>query len=122
MTTSLALLFLASIVCDVAGQIFFKLGVERLPDFEGDGRSGFLRGLVTDGWLLAGIATYIVELVLWLKILSEAPLSLAFPLASANFLGITLASYLFLNERIGRRHWLGSILVTLGVVLVAGTA
>ncbi len=122
MTVGLALLFLASIACDVVGQICFKIGVERLPAFEGPDRAVFLRGLVTDWWLLAGIATYVIELLLWLKILSVAALSLAFPLASANFLGITLASHLFLNERIGRRQWLGSLLVTMGVVIVAGTA
>lgn len=122
MTLGLVLLFCATITCDVAGQLFFKIGAERLPDFHGPDRSLFWRGLVTDWWLLAGIVTYAAELVIWLRILSEAPLSIAFPIVSANFLGVALVSRLFLKEKISATQWGGAGLVTFGVALVASAA
>ena len=100
MTMTLGLLFLASIVLDVCGQLFFKIGAERLPDFHGPDRRAFYRGLLADWWLGAGLVTYAGELVMWLRILSEAPISIAFPLASASFLGVALVSRFILKERV----------------------
>ena len=45
--------------------------------------------------------------------LSVAPLSIAYPIASLNFLGVTLASATILREKVGRPQWLGAWLVTL---------
>ena len=122
MTPTIALLFAASITADVVGQILFKIGAERLPDFRGADRLGFFKGLLADWWLLADIATYVAELVIWLRILSEVPISVAFPLASANFLGVAIASRVFLKEQIGRAQWAGAVLITIGVALVATSA
>ena len=122
MTWSLALWFLISISCDVFGQLFIKIGVDRLPNAAGPDSALFWRGLPRQPWLLAGILTYVIETFVWLKILSEADLSLAFPIASVNFLGIVLASRVFLKERVHRWQWIGTVLVTIGVAIVAGTA
>ena len=54
MSMTLALLFVASIVCDVAGQLCFKIGAERLPDFHGPDRAAFYSGLLKDWWLACG--------------------------------------------------------------------
>ena len=97
MTPTVVLLFAASICADVAGQIFFKIGAERLPDFSADNRAAFFKGLLADWWLLAGIVTYALELIIWLRILAEVPISVAFPIASANFLGVALASHFLLE-------------------------
>jgi undecaprenyl phosphate-alpha-L-ara4N flippase subunit ArnE len=121
MTLTLALWFALSITCDVFGQICFKLGVDRLPDARGPDKAGFWRGLLVQPWLLTGILIYAVEIFIWLRILSEADLTLAFPIASANFLGIVLASRIFLKEEVRRRQWIGAWLVTIGVAIVAAT-
>jgi drug/metabolite transporter (DMT)-like permease len=120
-TPTVVLLFAGSICADVAGQIFFKIGAERLPDFNAENRAAFFKGLVADWWLLAGIVTYALELIIWLRILAEVPISVAFPIASANFLGVALASHFLLKEKIGRAQWSGAVLITMGVALVAGS-
>lgn len=122
MTPTIALLFAASITADVVGQILFKIGAERLPDFRGTAKLAFCKGLLADWWLLAGIGTYAIELIIWLRILAEVPISVAFPLASANFLGVALASRMILKEQIGRTQWAGATLITIGVALVASSA
>ena len=122
MTLSLALWFCLSVACDVAGQLCFKLGARRLPDAAGADAGGFWRGLVSEPWLLAGVCVYAAEIFIWLRILAEAPLIVAFPIASLNFIGITLACRLILKEPVGGRRWAGALLITAGVALVAGSA
>ena len=118
---TLVLLFAASIACDVAGQLCFKIGADMLPELAGSGRSNILATLANP-WVAAGIVTYVIELVLWLMIMAQAPISVAFPIASANFLGIALASWWFLGERVSGHQWLGAGLITFGVALVASSA
>ncbi|MFG1397076.1 EamA family transporter [Roseixanthobacter pseudopolyaromaticivorans] len=119
MKTSIIALFAVSVACDVSGQLAFKLGANRLPAARAVGAGLFALSLVSEPWLLAGLAIYALEFLVWTRILALVPLAIAFPLASLNILGITLASHLWLNERIGRRQYAGAVLVTAGVALVA---
>jgi drug/metabolite transporter (DMT)-like permease len=122
MTLTLTLLMLGSIACDVGGQLCFKIGADGLPDLTARDMKASAHASLINPWVVAGLMTYIVELVLWLRILAEAPISVAFPLASANFLGIALASWWLLGERVTRNQWLGAGLITFGVALVASSA
>lgn len=124
MTPSLVLLFALSIGCDVAGQIFFKVGATALPLKErlastAAGWRNEVLNVLSNRWVLAGIATYAVETIVWFRILAEVPISVAFPIASLNFLGVALASRWLLGETMTRRQWAGAGLVTMGVALVA---
>lgn len=86
MNTTIILWFVLSVVCDVVGQICFKIGADRLPQ-GGDFRTTAV-AMMRCGWVTAGIVTYVAEFFIWLRILAEVPLSIAFPIASANFLAI----------------------------------
>jgi len=99
-----------------------KFGASRLPAHDGPDRGGFLRGLVSDGWLLAGVAAYVVQLILWVQILAILPLSMAFPIASLTFLAVVLACRVVLSERLDAGQLAGVVLVMAGVAIVAGAA
>jgi drug/metabolite transporter (DMT)-like permease len=122
LASTLVPLFAATIACDVAGQLCFKLGASRLPAHDGPDRGGFLRGLLSDGWLLAGIVAYAAQLILWVQILAILPLSVAFPIASLTFLVVALACRVFLSERLDAGQFAGVVLVMAGVAIVAGAA
>ncbi|GHE72672.1 putative 4-amino-4-deoxy-L-arabinose-phosphoundecaprenol flippase subunit ArnE [Camelimonas fluminis] len=113
----LALWFALSVLADVAGQICFKRGADALPD-DAPG-AAMVWPLLHSGWVMAGVLVYTAEIFIWLRILAETPLSVAFPIASLNFLAITLGSVLLLGEKVNRRQWLGAVLVTAGVIVVA---
>jgi undecaprenyl phosphate-alpha-L-ara4N flippase subunit ArnE len=115
MRFDLILLFALSVICDVTGQISFKIGVDR-PSV------AFWRGALGNYWLLTGIAVYALEIFVWLRILALVPLSLAFSIASLNVLGITLASRVILKESVGAIRWMGAVLVTVGIVIVGITS
>ena len=108
MTAEIVLLLAASIACDVFGQLAFKLGANRLPTPDAVGLPAFLYRLTREPWLLSGIAIYAVELVVWIRVLALVPLSIAFPIASLNILGIALAGRLCRGEPVSRRQWAGA--------------
>ncbi len=112
-----ALLF-ATVLCDVAGQVSFKLGVGHEMIGEGKGSGGFLLGLVGSPWIVAGVSIYVVEFVVWFAALTLAPLSVAFPFMALSYCGVVIASRWILKERVSLRRWLGTVAVAGGVALV----
>ena len=120
MTLTVVVLVAFSIVLDVIGQLCFKMGLDRLPELEGGFRLNAFWGQVFNAPLLwAGIGAYVIEFFVWLEALSRAPLSLLFPAAAAALCGGGLVGKLVLGETVSRRRWLGTLVITLGVMLVA---
>ena len=120
MTLTVVLLVAISIVLDVIGQLCFKLGLDRLPELEGGFRQNAFWGQVFNAPLLwAGIGAYVIEFFVWLEALSRAPLSLLFPAAALAYCGVVLAGKVILGETVSRRRWLGTMVITAGVMLVA---
>jgi uncharacterized membrane protein len=121
MTVEFFILFTVSIACDVFGQLAFKLGTRTLSDMDGAGITGFIRELLAQRWIVVGLVIYTVELLVWIRILAIAPLTLAFPLASLNILGIVLVGRTFLGETVSLKQWTGAALITIGTAIVAQT-
>lgn len=119
MTSEVLLLIAISITCDVFGQIAFKIGADRLPDAGTIGVPAFCLRMMAEPCLIGGIAIYVIEFIVWIRVLALVPLGIAFPIASLNILGIALASRAFLGEAISRKQWLGAVLITAGVAVVA---
>ena len=112
-------LLLGTVLCDVCGQVCFKLGVGHEAGPEPfAGIRGFLLGLVRSPWIVAGMLVYVVEFVIWFAALSLTPLSVAFPFMALSYCGVVLASRFILGERVSRRRWLGTFAVAAGVALV----
>ncbi len=123
MTPMLYFWFALSVLCDISGQLLFKTGTSRLPEVAGapahaSAHAGFVGGLFGEPRVLAGLGVNCVETLIWLHILTDVPLSVAFPVSSANILGTVLASRLILKEQISKMRWLGAGFVTLGIVLL----
>lgn len=114
MKPELLILLTASVACDVFGQTFFKLGAMGIAS----GTQRFRTGLL---WVLAGLGVYVVEIFVWLRVLAIAPLTLAAPIASLNYIGVMLAGRCLFREHIAPRQWAGAALVMLGVIAVALT-
>ncbi|MCW5748222.1 MAG: EamA family transporter [Alphaproteobacteria bacterium] len=111
-------LFSTTVLLDVVGQLLFKIGLSRLPAPMPSGWR-FFAAIGASPAVIAGVAAYTVEAVLWLAVLQHAPLSLVFPLASLSYCGVVLAGRLVLGETVSRRRWLGAAVVTAGVAIVS---
>ncbi|WP_311970023.1 EamA family transporter [Pseudomonas baltica] len=122
MTLTLFALIALTVSLDVVGQLAFKLGLDALPELAGGFRLlGFCRQLFAAPLLWTGILAYVVEFVTWLTVLSMAPLSLVFPAAALSYCGVVVAGRVVLKEHISRRRWMGTVLITAGVMLVCAT-
>jgi drug/metabolite transporter (DMT)-like permease len=114
MSPDLMILLAASVACDVSGQTFFKLGAMGIAGGPTRSRTPIL-------WVVGGLLVYVIEVFVWLRVLAIAPLTLAAPIASLNYIGVVLAGRWLFNEHMTARQWAGSALVTLGVIAVALT-
>ena len=108
-----------TVLCDVTGQVCFKLGVGHEDANDGrPGVAGFILDLVGSPWVAAGVLIYVIEFVVWFAALSLAPLSVAFPFMALSYCGVVIASRWILKEHVSLRRWLGTLAVAGGVALV----
>ncbi|MDR3388500.1 MAG: EamA family transporter [Rudaea sp.] len=114
-------LLATTVLCDVAGQVCFKLGVGHDDDAgikRRAGIAGFVLDLIGSPWVVSGLLIYVVEFIVWFAALSLAPLSVAFPFMALSYCGVVVASRWILKERVSLRRWLGTAAVAGGVALV----
>ena len=61
-----------------------------------------------------------VGLAVWLLVLTRAPLAQALPLLAASNITVAAAGRLLFAETVTPRRWIGIVLISAGLVLVAG--
>jgi drug/metabolite transporter (DMT)-like permease len=96
------------------GQILFKFAAQDLA-------SATERGLITallSPWLFAAVALYAVTTVLWVYILTRAPLSQAYPFVLFGMALVPLAAHLFFGEVLSVRFLIGMTLVIAGLTVM----
>ncbi|HET6465980.1 MAG TPA: hypothetical protein VFH55_10255 [Nitrospiria bacterium] len=115
MTLTATFLWIGNILFDTAGHLSFKAAAT-----VGQELAGFKRwaAMLSDRWIWAGLAAFVVEFMLWLAFLSLVPLSLAVLIGSVNILAILLGGRVLFGETLTRRRIAGSLLIAAGVVLV----
>lgn len=82
------------------------------------GRRG--RHLLT--WLALALALLGLGMLLWLLVLQQIPVSVAYPMLSLNFVWVTLAARLIWREPVSGRHWVGVALIIVGIALLGSSA
>jgi undecaprenyl phosphate-alpha-L-ara4N flippase subunit ArnE len=117
----LVCLFAVSLTCDVSGQICFKTGMNRLGLPEDAPFWRMVAAVLRTPFIWAGLGVFAIEFVAWVKILSLAPLSLAYPIASLNYCGVMAASRFLLKEPVSRRRWTACSLIALGAGIVGAS-
>jgi len=110
-------------VFDTVRELWLKAAINEL-DLHVDS----LRKMAVFLWRLALVPVLwlaflfsVASLVLWLFVLSKADLNFAFSLDSMHYVFIALASRLFLGEKVGFARWAGTILIVIGISLVAAS-
>lgn len=115
-TAATLLLLLASVACEVAGQLCFKRGIGHETG-EAEAPS-LLHKVLHSRWIALGVAVYAAEFVFWFAALSRTQLSIAFAFMALGYVGVVLASRWLLGERVTLRRWAGVGMIVIGVALV----
>lgn len=97
-------------------QIFLKKGA--LTHHETSGFRYYLK-LLRNRWVISGILLYVIEMVIWIILLSHIPLSIAFPLTGFQKIFIVMFSFFILKEKVKNIEWVGIGITALGIVMIS---
>ena len=116
MTALIVFLWIANMLVDTGGQLFFKAAASEHT--AGAGGLAHWKRMASRPWLWFGICCYVLEFFVWMAFLSQVELSVGVMLGSFNIVVIMLAGRLFFKEKLTRWRVTGISLITLGVAIV----
>lgn len=96
-----------------SGQVFLKLAMNRMGPFELTWL--YFKNLLLNWSLAAYGATLSAAGLLWLYMLKNFDLSLAYPITSMSYIFGMLAASFILNESIPTGRWIGVVFIVIGV-------
>ena len=76
---------------------------------------------LTSPWLLVGVALQAAFFVMYLTLLSRAPVTQVLPLTAVDYIVVALVARVLLAEAVTPTRWAGILLIVAGVFLVSRT-
>ena len=114
-------LLFAGVLLNAAAQLLLKAGTNVLGVItitRQDWASQFGR-MAVEPHFIAGVACYVVSLIVWILGLSRVPVSIAYPMLSLGYIINAVAAHYLLGESVTLARWLGIGFIVVGVWLVA---
>ena len=118
------LLVLLAEAVTVIGQILFKKTTNSLEAYnlrDKSSRMRFLSAVFAQPSLWLGFLAMVIGLIIWLFAIAQGDLSLVFPIGSLQYILILFLAHIYLGEKIDRMKLVGTLLVMVGIVLIAAT-
>jgi drug/metabolite transporter (DMT)-like permease len=113
------------VVFGSAGNVLLSRGMKQLGEVRVRSAMELVRlfiGIFTSSWILMGIGTLLLFLGCFMLVLSWADYSYAAPASAAVYVVVTLVGHLLLGEKVTLPHWIGVLIICVGVGLVGHTA
>ena len=117
-------LIVLGVLLNAAAQLLLKAAANRVGPIVVQPQSLALaaRDLVFSMPLIAGIACYVVSVIVWIIALSRADVSVAYPMLSIGYVVNAVAAWALFGEAVTPMRLTGIGVIVLGVFLVAGSA
>lgn len=109
------------VITQVAGNLCLSKGIKALGAIDTINPLvlfGFGWQIINSPWIWLALVLLIASLIFYLVALSHFELSYVLPLIASNYVLTTFAAWLILGDRVSMTRWLGTILITCGVMLV----
>ncbi len=116
MATNTLLMVLALNVLLAGGQILLKQAITATTP--GAGMASLVRAFLVDWRAWTAVACTGSVVVLWLKVLAGAPLSIVYPMISISYAFGLLGAWLLLGEDVSLSRWVGVLLICAGCWLI----
>jgi multidrug transporter EmrE-like cation transporter len=116
MSFPLFLLTLTTVIGLSVGQILFKLAAEAM-----NGVGPFWLSIARNGYLLGALVVYGLSTALWIAVLRQAPLRLAYPFVAIAFVLVPIMGHWFLGEPLRWQTFVGAGLIGAGIWISVGT-
>lgn len=108
------------IAIETLGQVALKIAGNRTGALELD-RASILAVLSTP-WMWLGLACYLSQFVVWMRILGKSALSEAFPISAIAFVAVMIASWGVFGDPMDWGKILGSVAIVAGILLLGSDA
>jgi drug/metabolite transporter (DMT)-like permease len=112
------LIMLVAVVALAAGETALSKGMKETVRTEG-GWVNQAAVVLRNGWIAAGFVLLLMHLGLYMMALRHADLSFALPLTAASYPLAALLARFYLHEHVDTARWVGTLLITAGVAIVA---
>lgn len=118
------LLILCGVLLNAGAQLLLKAGVSAVGRFTFTPENVVPVGLqlATQPPILAGLACYVVSVVVWILGLSRVDVSVAYPMLSLGYVVNALAAWWLFGEVVTMQRALGIGIILVGVYVVARSA
>ena len=103
-------LILVGVLLNAAAQLLLKARTNAMP---------LGLRLAIEPHILAGLACYVVSVVVWIVALSRVPVSIAYPMLSIGYVVNAIAAWYLLGEAVTPMRLVGIGIIVLGVFIVA---
>lgn len=112
------MILLAAIILNAAANLLIKLGMNRVGEITL--QTSLLAKLITNPFLIAGVASFGLSLAVYSVSLQKFELSVAYPLmTTSGFLLLSVCSAFWLKESFTVTKVMGMIVVLIGVFMIA---
>jgi len=101
---------LTGVLLNAGAQLLLKAGTNARP---------LGLSLAIEPHILAGLACYVVSVVVWVIGLSKVPVSIAYPMLSIGYVVNAIAAYYLLGESVTPMRLAGIGIIIVGVFIVA---
>ena len=110
MTLASFAFILTGVLLNAGAQLLLKAGTNAAP---------LGLRLAIEPHILAGLACYVVSVVVWVVALSKVPVSMAYPMLSIGYVLNAIAAYYLLGETLTPMRLAGIGVIIVGVFIVA---
>lgn len=115
MTISQLLLTTLTVIAMASGQVLFKLAANRMLD-----GGPWPSQLIFNRYLWLAMAVYLSATALWVALLRQIPLHVAYPFVALAFFLVPLLGHWFLGEPLRWQSLFGAMVIVLGVWISVG--
>lgn len=98
-----------------AGQVLLKMAAQRM-------QMGVSLSALADPFLIGAVTLYGMLGLIWLLILKQVPLSIAYPFVSVSFVVTPLLGWTLLDDRPGGLYFVGIAFIGVGVAITQRAA
>jgi transporter family protein len=120
-TRKTALFLSVAVLANSFGNLLLAMAMDRLPAFSSTPFAHYLYLALVNPYLLPGTVLSALYMVAQLSLFSWADLSFVVPVIASSYIVTALLSKFILGEPVETERWIGVVLISLGVALVART-
>jgi multidrug transporter EmrE-like cation transporter len=114
-------LVITGVLLNAAAQLLLKAGTNSVGTFAFSLENAAPVGwkLATEPHIVAGLACYVVSVVVWIMALSRVEVSIAYPMLSVGYVVNAIAAWYLFGEAVTPTRLAGIGIIILGVFIVA---